>query len=88
MAKISEDLYSHLYYINVVWILFKSIKPTRHYITEHSKEVPWHKVVEIILTTKNPRRKNEKYEIEKNGYYVLFEIKNKILYVINAKKTK
>lgn len=86
MIKISKSLYSHLYYISVVWILFKSIKPTRHYLEEHSKEVPWHKAVEIILNTKNPRRKEDKYEIEKDGFYVLFEIKNKILYVINAKK--
>ena len=86
MIKISKSLYSHLYYINVIWILFKSIKPTRHYLEEHSKEVPWHKAVEIILTTKNPRLKYNKYEIEKDGYYVLFEIKNKTLYVINAKK--
>jgi IS5 family transposase len=88
MIKISKSLYNHLYYISVVWILFKSIKPTRHYLEEHSKEVPWHKVIEIILTAKNPRLKNGKYEIEKNGYYVLFEVKNKILYIINAKKTK
>ena len=86
MIKLPQDLYSHLYYTNVVWILFKSIKPTRHHIEEHAKEVPWHKAVEIILTTKNPRLKDGKYEIEKDRYYVLFEIKNKILYVINAKK--
>ena len=43
-------------------------------------------MVEIILTTKNPRKKGDKFEIEKDGYYVLFEIKNNVLHVINAKK--
>ena len=42
--------------------------------------------MEIILATKNPRKKENKFEIEKEGYYILFEIKDNILYVINAKK--
>ncbi|MBI2208148.1 hypothetical protein HYU50_01510 [Candidatus Woesearchaeota archaeon] len=67
-------------------VYFTEIKPTKHYIEEHEKEVPWDKVVEIILTTKNPRKKGNKFEIEKEGYYILFEIKNNVLYVINAKK--
>lgn len=67
-------------------VYFTDIKPTDHYLEYHAKDVPWHKVVEIILTTKNPRKKGDKFEIEKDGYYILFEIKDKILYVINAKK--
>ena len=67
-------------------VYFTEIKPTYHYIKEHEKEVPWNKVTEIILTTKNPRKKGDKFEIEKNGYYILFKIINNILYVINAKK--
>lgn len=67
-------------------VYFTEIKPTKHYIEEHEKEVSWDKVVEIILTTKNPRKKGDKFEIEKESYYVLFEIKNNVLYVINAKK--
>ncbi|MFH1751560.1 MAG: hypothetical protein ABH821_01315 [archaeon] len=66
---------------------FSSIRPTRHYIEKHERNVPWHKVVEIILKTKNPRRKGNKFEIEKDKYYVLFEIKNNVLCVINAKKS-
>jgi len=69
-------------------VYFKEIRPTVHYSTEHEREVPWHKVVEIILTTKNPRRKGSKFEIEQNGYYILFAITNKVLYVINAKRMK
>ena len=65
---------------------FTEIKKTDHYRREHEHQVPWHAIVEIIFTTKNPRKKGDKYEIEKNGYYTLFEIKNHILYVINAKQ--
>lgn len=68
-------------------VYFKDIQPTRHYIEEHEKDVPWDKVVEVIFTTKNPRKKGDKFEIEKDGYYILFKIENNILYVINAKKS-
>ncbi|MBI2110566.1 hypothetical protein HYT51_02190 [Candidatus Woesearchaeota archaeon] len=67
-------------------VYFIDIQPTEHYIQEHAKDVPWNKVVEIIFSTKNPRKKGDKFEIEKEGYYILFEIRNNILYVINAKK--
>lgn len=69
-------------------VYFTSIQPTEHYLAEHEKDVSWDKVVEIIFTTKNPRKKGDKYEIEHDGYYVLFEIRNNILYVINAKVIK
>ena len=68
-------------------VIFTDIKPTRHYLKEHIKAVPWDKAVEIILTTKNPRKKGDKFEIENDDYYLLFEIRNNILYIINAKKT-
>lgn len=67
-------------------VYFNDIQPTNHYLEEHEKDVPWDKVVEIIFTTKNPRKKEDKFEIEKDGYYILFKIKNNVLYVINAKK--
>ena len=69
-------------------VYFTGIQPTEHYLTEHERDVSWDKVVWVILTTKNPRKKGEKYEIENEGYYVLFEIRNNILYVINAKVIK
>ncbi|MFH0876194.1 MAG: hypothetical protein V1859_09730 [archaeon] len=67
-------------------VYFTGIQPSEHYINEHEKDVPWDKVIEIIFSTKNPRKKGENFEIEKDGYYILFEIKNSILYVINAKR--
>jgi hypothetical protein len=67
-------------------VYFTSIQPTEHYLSEHEQDVPWDKVVEIILSTKNPRKKDDKFEIEKDGYYLLFRIENNILSVINAKR--
>jgi len=66
-------------------VYFTSIRPTKHYLEEHQKDVPWEKVVEIIFSTKNPRKKGEVFEIEKEGCYILFKIEKHILYVINAK---
>jgi hypothetical protein len=66
-------------------VYFTDIQPTEHYIMEH-KRVPWNKVIEIIFKTKNPRKKGNKIEIENEGYYILFEIKNNTAYVINAKR--
>lgn len=67
-------------------VYFTKIEPTSHYLKDHAKDVPWNKVVEIIFSTKNPRKKQDKYEIEQDGYYILFEIKENIIYVINAKR--
>ncbi len=67
-------------------VYFEEMQPTEHYLENHESDVPWDKVVEIILTTKNPRKKGDKFEIETKNYYLLFEVKEKILYVINAKK--
>ena len=67
-------------------VYYTEIQPTNHYLEEHENNVPWDEVIEIILNTKDPRKKEDKFEIEKDGYYILFEIKNNILYVINAKK--
>jgi hypothetical protein len=67
-------------------VYFTKIQPTEHYLTEHEKDVPWDEVVEIIFSTKNPRKKENKFEIETNKYYVLFKVENNILFVINAKR--
>ncbi|HIH32411.1 TPA: hypothetical protein HA235_06930 [Candidatus Woesearchaeota archaeon] len=69
-------------------VYFTQIRPTEHYKSEHERNVPWHEVIGIILTTKNPRKKGNKFEIEKDNYYILFKIENNVLYVINAKKNE
>lgn len=67
-------------------VYFTQIEPSDHYTKEHEKDVPWHTVVKIIFSVKNPRKKEDKFEIEMDGYYILFQIRGKVLYVINAKK--
>jgi hypothetical protein len=69
-------------------VYFTSIEPTEHYLAEHQKDVPWEKVIEIVLTTKNPRKKGNRFQIEKDDYYLLFKIQDNRLYVINAKRRK
>ena len=69
-------------------VFFTRIEPTAHYLEKHINEVPWERVIELIFTTKCQKKKGTKFEIEKEGYYILFEIKDNVLYVINAKKTR
>jgi hypothetical protein len=85
----TKSLYSQFYYKNevlVIAIYFTTILPTAHYQQEHSREVPWDEVVAIILTTKSRRKKGNVFEIETDKHYVLVTIRDKTLYVINAKK--
>lgn len=67
---------------------FTKIRPTKHYQFFHEKDVPWEKVSELLYSIKNPRKKGDIFEIEKEGYYILFSLKQETVYVINAKKTK
>ena len=68
---------------------FTSIKKTKHYQEEHEQQVPWSEVVEVIFkSSKNIKKKEDKYEIETDKYYILMELKNKVLYVINAKRKR
>ena len=67
-------------------VYFTEVWPTEHYLTEHQKDVPWADVVGIIASTKNPRKKDNNFEIETSRYYILFRLENKIIYVINAKR--
>ncbi len=66
-------------------VYFKSIRKTLHYIINHERQFPWSKVVEIIMKTKNMRKKGDKFEIETPEHYILCEIKSNILWIINAK---
>ena len=64
---------------------FTSIKKTKHYEEEHEQQVPWSEVVEVIFkSSKNIKKKGDKYEIETDKYYILMELKNKVLYVLHA----
>lgn len=67
---------------------FGSIRKTDHYRKEHEKNFPWSKVIEIILTSKNRRKKGNKIEIKAKNHYILCQLKDSVLWVINAKYTK
>jgi hypothetical protein len=67
---------------------FKAIRKTEHYKENHEYSFPWSEVVEIIMAAKNPRKKDYKIEIETENHYILCEIKENTLWVINAKNTK
>ncbi|MFH1649175.1 MAG: hypothetical protein ABIA93_01355 [Candidatus Woesearchaeota archaeon] len=65
---------------------FTHIKPSEHYLREHSREVPWSEAVKAILSTKNPRKKGDTYEIRTESLYLVFALKNDTLVLINAKR--
>jgi hypothetical protein len=67
-------------------VYFASIEPSDHYLEHHAHDCLWEEVVGIIFITKNPRKKGNKYEIETSTHYVLFEIQEQKLIVINAKR--
>lgn len=67
---------------------FREIRNAKHYKEHHEKNFPWSRVIEIILTTKNPRKKENKMEIKTKNYYLLCELKGNVLWVINAKYSK
>lgn len=70
-------------------IYFTVIKKTRHYEENHELDVPWSEVVDVISkSSKSMKKKDNKYEIESDKYYLLMELKNGVLYVINAKRRR
>jgi hypothetical protein len=69
-------------------VYFRSIRKSLHYTINHEKHFPWSKVIEIIMTTKNIRKKGDKLEIETPNYYILCKLEGDILWVINAKYKK
>ncbi|MEK6889100.1 MAG: hypothetical protein AABW80_03250 [Nanoarchaeota archaeon] len=69
-------------------VYFKNIRKTFHYIAHHEKSFPWSKVIEIILTTKNMKKKEDNLEIETSNHYLLCKLEGDTLWVINAKYKK
>lgn len=64
---------------------FTKIVKTSHYIRFHEKTFPWSRVIEIVLTSKNRRKRGDKVQIETDKYYILGQIRNHKLEIINAK---
>lgn len=70
-------------------IYFNEIKKTEHYEENHESDVSWSEVVDVIFkSSKNIKKKGNKYEIETDKYYLLMELKSNVLYVINAKRKR
>jgi len=65
---------------------WKEIKRTEHFEKYHKSILAWSDVVRLIYTIKNKRKKGNKIKIEDNKFYILCELKEKVLYVINVKK--
>ena len=65
---------------------WKEIRRSDHYEKYHKGTLAWNDVVRLIYTIKNKRKKGNKIQIEDNRFYILCELKNKILYVINVKR--
>ena len=65
---------------------WNEIRRSKHYEEHHKGTLDWSDVVCLIYSIKNKRKKGSKIEIENERFYVLCELKGKILYVINVKK--
>ena len=65
---------------------WKEIKKSEHFKNHHEGTLAWSDVVRLIYTIKNKRKKRNRIEIEDNRFYILCELKDESLYVINVKK--
>lgn len=65
---------------------FKAIKRSKHFETHHKATLAWSDVIRLIYTIKNKRKKGNKVKIEDNKFYILCELKDEVLYVINVKR--
>ena len=64
---------------------WKEIRRSEHFESFHQGKLAWSDIVRLLYTIKNKRRKGDKLEIEDNKIYILCELKDNILYVINVK---
>ena len=67
-------------------MFFREIKATRHFVEEHEHKFPLHEVAEVIVSTKNQRKKGDCIEIEDDRHYILFKKEKDVIWVINAKR--
>ena len=69
----------------MIILYWHEIKRSEHYEKYHKGTLSWEQVVKLIYLIKNKRRKGNKIIIENSKVYILCEIKDKVLYVINVK---
>jgi hypothetical protein len=65
---------------------WEEIKRSDHFGEYHKGTLAWSDIVRLIYTIKNKRKKGDNIEIEDDKFYILCELKDKILYVINVKR--
>ena len=65
---------------------WKEIRRSDHFEKYHKGALAWSDVVRLVYTIKNKRKKGDKIQIENDRFYILCELKDKILYVINVKR--
>jgi hypothetical protein len=65
---------------------WEEIKRSEHFELYHKGTLDWNEVIRLIYVIKNKRKKGNKIEIEDDKFYILCELKDKILYVINVKR--
>jgi len=61
------------------------IRRSKHFEKHHKGTLAWSDVIRLIYTIKNKRKKGEKIEIEDNRVYILCELKDRTLFVLNVK---
>lgn len=65
---------------------WEEIRESEHFEGEHKGTLAWSDVVRLIYSIKNKRKKGDLIEIEDDRFYILCEVRDKILYVINVKR--
>ena len=67
---------------------YEQIVPTEHYLYHHAKDMPWTDVLRIMIITKNRRKKGDVFEIETDEHYIVFAVRDRTAFVINAKRKR
>ena len=70
----------------MILLYWKEIRRSRHFEEHHEGALAWSDILRLIQIIKNKRKLGNKIKIEDDNFYILCEVKDKILYVINVKK--
>jgi len=65
---------------------WEEIRKSEHFEEYHKGTLAWNDVITLIYKIKSKRKKGNKLEIEDDKFYILCELKENILYVINVKR--
>ena len=64
---------------------WKEIRRSEHFEKYHKGSIAWSDVVRLIHIIKSKKKRGNKIQIENERFYILCEVKDNILYVINVK---